>query len=362
MERGILAGLLCLVLCAAPAHAGDRDVAQFLCDKAEKALRAKDYEAAVEDFRRARAEATPFPEAAYGLGAALEKLGREVEAIGAYRLCVAEVEADKDPSSKRRSIARRAAGAIKKLRRKFAELDKLTLECVDRCLAFARERRKSDPRWAEEAYRLVLKLDPMNAEAKLGLEILAKTAQVQPATSVKKAEPSKPRGRALIRGRDLEGWDPGIRAPWSCADGIVTCDGTQRDGHLNWVDDVKLKGRFELRAKVRIAVHRGERRALGIFIGDGKNRWHAVIMEDTNDMVLVLREGDRNTDVANGIPRDFDPAKWHTWRLVVDDDDIDVYIDDQKIFSYRDRQGITGSPALFVQSARVEFKEIEVIE
>ena len=45
-------------------EAGERDVAQFLLQKAEKAYRAKDYEKAATDFKRARGEFTPLPEAA----------------------------------------------------------------------------------------------------------------------------------------------------------------------------------------------------------------------------------------------------------------------------------------------------------
>ena len=108
--------LACLALLVV-VEAGDRDVAQFLLKKAEKAYRAKDYEQAVAGFKRARAEFTPLPEAAWGLGQALEKLEREAEAIAAYRLCAEQVGAAEKPSAKWKALARRANAAVSRLRR-----------------------------------------------------------------------------------------------------------------------------------------------------------------------------------------------------------------------------------------------------
>ena len=48
-RRGLLLGLL-IGLLAPAARAGDPEVAAFLLKKAEKELRAKDYEAAATDF------------------------------------------------------------------------------------------------------------------------------------------------------------------------------------------------------------------------------------------------------------------------------------------------------------------------
>ena len=100
--------LLLALVSGLAASAGDRDVADFLFKKAEKAYRARRYEDAVKGYQRARAEFTPLPEAAFGLALALEKLDREAEALAAYRTCVREVETAESPPSKWKSLARRA--------------------------------------------------------------------------------------------------------------------------------------------------------------------------------------------------------------------------------------------------------------
>ena len=258
------------------AEAGERDVALFLLKKAEKAYRTKDYEQAAAGFKRARVEFAPLPEAAWGLGRTLEKLEREAEAIAAYRLCVEDVGAAKKPSGKWKGLARRASSAIARLRRRFAELDRLNREFIDDCLRFGREHRKSDPRWARTAFETVgqevwiLKLDPTHKDARRHLDGVSKSGP--PA-----AKKSKARGTALIRGDDLEGWSPGIRAPWTCAKRVVTADVAGPQGHINWVDDVTFAGRYELRVRIRVVRDGGGGRTFGLLVGNGSDYWHCFL-------------------------------------------------------------------------------------
>ena len=89
--RAVVAGLIILLFIGL-ARAGDKDIAELLFKKGEKASRKKSYEEAVTYYRRALAEHSPYPEAASALAGALQKLGRGQEALEALLLCEEQLE------------------------------------------------------------------------------------------------------------------------------------------------------------------------------------------------------------------------------------------------------------------------------
>ena len=349
--------LVCLAFLAV-VEAGDRDVALFLLKKAEKACRAKDYEEAAATFKRARAEFTPLPEAAYGLGRALEKLEREAEAIAAYRLCAEEVDAADKPSARWQGLARRANTAVTRLRRRFAKLDRLNRAFIADCLKFGIAHLKTDPRWARTAFETVLKLDPTHKDARRYLE---KTGKVTTPGGGKTTGAGKTWGTPLIRGDDLEGWSPGIRPPWTCANCVVVAD-VGNPGHINWVNDVELTGRYEVRVRMRVLRSGGTRWTLGLLIGNGKDYWHNFFVKNDNGMVLDEFDAGNVRPVKDAILRDFDPHQWNTLRVAVDHGSLRVFMNKKKLFEYDadERDTFDGNVALFAQNGRVEFKELEV--
>lgn len=348
----------CVVLAAA-ATGGDRDVAEFLFKKAEKAYRAKDYESAASDYARARKEYTPHPPAAYGLALALEKLGREPEAIAAYRQCIAEVDAAAEPSWKWKTLRRKSAAAVKRMRRRYAELDRLNRDLIERCLAFGKEHAKASPQWAAKAFETVLRLDPAHVGARRALDGLERKKPA-PAPPPAKAAP-KDWGRSLVRGDDLEGWDPGLRAPWTCENGVISADVEGRSGKLNWLDDTEFEGRYELRIRLRVARDGGAGRTYGFMLGNGRD-WHALLVQDSNDVVLLRSEDDEDTHLKDAIPRDFNPHRWHVFRLKADRGTLTVYLDDKELFEHTadDRDAFDGKLALFAQNGRIVFERLEV--
>ena len=356
--------LLLIALTSGPAAlAGDRDVADFLFKKAEKAYRAHRYEDAVSDYRRARTECTPLPEAAFGLGLSLEKLGREAEALAAYRACVEEVAAAESPPSKWKSLARRAKAAIKRLRKRYAELDRLNQEFIKDCLAFGRKNLDRSPRWARSAYETVLRLDPTHAEARRQLDkvpMIAETTATKPKAGG--SPPKKPWGSPLIRGDELEGWSPGIRPPWTCSGGVVVADARQHDGHINWVDDLTFESRYQVRTRFRVTDSRGDRLAYGIFIGNGKDYWHCFLIDSDTEFVMVEFDHGQNRQVKDSLLRKYDPKKWHTIRIEIDRIEARVFLDDVLLIEHTAdrRDSFDGKIALFAQRCRIEFKELEV--
>lgn len=359
-NRLVVGAVIALALASTvgPVRAGDPEVAAFLVEKAEKALRAKDYESAAADFQRARREHGPLPEAAYGLGQALEELERESEAIAAYRRCVAEVEDMEDASFTQRRAARRASSAIRRLRRRYGELDRATASFLKDLVAFARERKDDDPRWAKKACETVLRLDPSHREARRILDgLAAPEPKPEPETESK---PAAGWGAPLVEADDLPGWDPGIRPPWTCRDRLVTVDAEGQQGKINWMDRVSMQGRFEVRAQVRVVRDGGVKRAYGFFLGDGKDRWHGVLIEDDDSLVLVEVAPGGSALLKDAAPRGFTPSKWHAFRLVVDRGDLSVYLDDVRVLRHTDDnpRAFGGKFGLFAQNGRFEFKNL----
>jgi hypothetical protein len=341
----------------AAVEAGDRDVALFLLKKAQKAYRAKKYEEAADTFKRAHKECAPLPEAAWGLGQSLEKLERVGEAIAAYRLCAEEVAEAEKPPSKWKGLARRANAAVARLRRRFAELDRLNRTFIDNCVKFGKKHVETDPCWARTAFETVLKLDPMHKEARRHLDKLGPAPEPG-----RESAPGKGWGDPLIRGDDLAGWSPGIRHPWTCSDKVVVADVASRDGQINWVDDVELTGHYEVRVRMRVTRSGGLGRTLGLMVGNAKDYWHNIFVEDDNDVVLVEYDTGRVDVVKHCIPRDFDPKQWNTFRLVVNSGSITVYLNRKKLFGYDSdrRDTFDGKVGLFAQNGRIEFRELEV--
>jgi len=132
----VTATILTLTLSA---WAGDQEVAKFPFAKGETALRCKRYADAEGYLRRALEEYAPYPEASYAHGVALEKLDRSQEATAAYRACIAAVGAAEKPNPKWKTTGNRAARALKKLRREFAALDKLSEKHTKDLLSFAQK-------------------------------------------------------------------------------------------------------------------------------------------------------------------------------------------------------------------------------
>jgi tetratricopeptide (TPR) repeat protein len=259
--------LLLLGLGASIGRAGDPDVADFLLKKAQKALRAKDYAEAESSFRRAMEEMSPFPDAAYGLGETLEKLDRNLDAIAAYQRCHDEVAAQADSPASARSLQRKAAHAIARLQRRFADLAKIDKDFIDRCMAFGRKYGDTNPAQARLAYEAVLGIDPAHASAKAALERLPSAPKREQPAPPSPAAP-KPWGKSLIVSDDLEAWSPGLAKEWSCSAGVVTGDVPDRDGKLNWLDDREFEENYALRVRFRVVhVHDEDRRAFGVFFG-----------------------------------------------------------------------------------------------
>lgn len=349
-------GIGVLVL-AVLVSAGDREVAEFLFSKGQKALRAKQFEEAEANFRRAIEEDSPYPEASYGLGQALEKLDRGGDACQAYRECIAAIDSLDEPSGKQKSIASRAARALKKIRREFAALDKLNKGYVRDFIALGKKHMKANPRWSRRAFEAVLALDPGN---KIATSYLAKLPGGE---SPAKAS-GKSWGKPVIRKDSLGNWQPGASNEWSIRGTVITGDSTAQNGHINWLENAPLTGDYSVQVRFRLVRDGGERRTIGVFVSPGNNNWWSMMFEGAGDLVLIRTEGERNSSTAVRSLGRVDWEKWHTFRLHVKGEVARMEFDGKEVLEYEfnRNQQFRGQLGLFFQCAKVEYKDIEVLK
>jgi len=135
-----------------------------------------------------------------------------------------------------------------------------------------------------------------------------------------------------------------------------------RDGKINWLDNLEVKGKYEVRFRFRVRRDGGDRRTVGFFIGDGKDYWWALMLDDDDSLVLVRFSKGTNTPSKERALGDFDPARWHTIRIEVDRSEAKFLLDDNEMFEViaPRRQAFEGKFAFFVQNAKVEFKDLEL--
>lgn len=342
-----------IALTALSVRGGDPDVADLLFKKAKKAFAAKDYKEAEAGFRRALKELSPYPDARLCLAETLEKLDRPREALEEYRTCVAEIN-DAAAPAKWKSMMTRAQQAITRLQGRHAELAKLNDAFLRKCLDFGKKRAKSDAYWARKALETVLLLDPANEVARGLLKGMpAPEGEAEPAPEGRK--PAK--GGSLFR-RDL--WDG--PPEWSVNGDTIIGDMREPDGRLFWLELV-WEGRYTVRGRVRLTRDGGPRRAYGLFLGgDGKSTWWALVFDDSGQLVLD-RWTERGTDhIREFLLVDHDHAKWHVLEVAVDRGSVSVKLDDKEVIALdeTERTCFDGKISLFVQNARVEWKDLEV--
>lgn len=361
IARGLAKVCVALLLIGLPVWAGDPEVAEFLLGKGQKEARAKNYEEAEKFLRRSIAEHTPNPEASFAHGEVLEKLDRGSEAAVAYQACIDAVAGADSPSSKWKGVSRRAARALAKLKKQFAALHSLNKKHLPKFLAFGKRHYKKNPRWSRRAFEIVLSIDPTNASAKA---YLAKLPAEDEAANGDKPAPAKGKawGEPQIRPDSLKNWEPGATDTWSIDRGVITGDGAGRDGHINWLDDLALHGKYALQTKFRLVRGGGNRRTIGFFIGNGKTSWWALMLDWNDEMVLLRHERGTNTAVSSRSLKDVNLSEWHTLRFEVDNKkNVEIFVDGKSMIELEvpRQQAFAGQFAFFVQAAKVQFKELE---
>jgi hypothetical protein len=355
--RWCRAGPLVVVIALA-ARAGDPDVARLLCQKAQKAYRARQYEEAEKNYRRAIAENPPCPEACYGLAETLEKLERIGDALATYRRCVDGIMATPKPSSRLKSLKSRAGRAIKRLRKRFSDLEELDRNFIQQCMRFGIRNKKKNPGAARRAFAWVLLIDPYHKEAKKLLETVCDS----PSQS---ESPPPPKGKKLLRDDDLDDWNPGLTEFWRCKGRVLTGDSAEHSGHINWFEKERFKGSFTIQMEFRL-LRGGTRRTCGLFFGNkhGKDRWWGLLVTRADELILVESRPSNHTTKKEHILRGFVPKDWNTLRVTMRPGRAVVSFNGEETFRHDSEDGddFNGEVGVFVQDARVEYRNLVVRE
>jgi tetratricopeptide (TPR) repeat protein len=350
----VLASIALLSVTSGPVRAGDPDVAKLLFDKGEKAYRAKNYEEAESYYARAIKEHSPYPEAAFGHGEALEKLGRTNEAIDAYLLCKDQLLDQEKLSYTDKRMLDRASKAVQRLGAGFEELAEIDKAFVKDCIAFGRKYFHSDPGWAKKAFQHAIGLQPGNRLIQGYLDRLADAAG--PAVGGARFEP-------LIKDDGLTGWDPGVSQHWSCKAGVIVCDPEGSPGLTNLVKTY-FEGKFTLSGRFRITDKKGVKPAFGIMFGMKKDSvaWGMILATDEQQVSLTKFEKGDNEDLRTKILPRFDSTRWHEVKLEVTPGKVVGSVDGHDVFQLDGEaaNAFDGPAGIFGQQCRLEVKDVGV--
>jgi len=345
-----LSALLIAVL-AGISVAGDRDVAELLFGKAEKAYKRKQYEDAAGYYRRALDETSPYPQAAFGLGQSLEKLGRAQDAIRAYLRCCDELEAVESPKRAQRRMLDRARKAVNKLGAGYSELAAIDKEFVKKLTEFGRRYMRSSPEWARRAYGNALAIDPESRAAKTGLERLEEVGEATSGMGLYKP---------LIRDDGLSNWDPGRKDPWTCRGKVIRIDTPSPAGKVANVK-MRLEGTYRLRGTFRCLDDGGRRRSWGLFFGKQPEGGWALIIDWDLQSSIVRFGSDKPSAEGYELLSHFDPKSWHVLEVAVEPGRITCYLNgEEKLVHTASAESFGGSPGLFMQDGKFEAKELGV--
>jgi len=342
-------------LTSGPVRAGDPEVAKLIYRKAEKEFRAKRYEQAAKLYRRVLAEHSPYPEAACGLGSALEKMGKGNAALQAYLQCRKQVRAIPKPSSRQKNCARRAEKAISRLGKAYSEVEKLEERFIKECLAYGGKHGKSSPGWSRRAYEAVLALDPQNAVAAEAVKELA---------NIQRLGQGFGRPELLVKKGSMSGWDCGqYSSRWTCSGRVITGD-RKSPGIVCYRSGIYMRGTYRLTVTARVVERYGPDWYWGFKFGvnTSEAKTYSFGYGYAHDVYLIRAVGTDRRDLWDKPKTQWDPKEWHTLRVDVTPGKVTCFADGEEVFSHeaeldRDFEGTMG---LNLRSARIEFKDVKV--
>ncbi len=352
---GIPLTVLLFFCLLAPVDAGDRDVAELLFTKGEKALKKRSYGEAADYFQRALDESSPYPEAAFALAQALEKQGKGPEALKAYLRCKDECEALEKPTRKQKKMCGKAEKAIGKLGQGYASLEKLDAKFVKDCLAFGRKYKKSAPPWAKKALESAHEIAPSNSGVVSALDRLGDVTG-----------PSSGDGGLydpLIKDDSLTGWDPGIGKGFICRDRVIIST-TPIDSGVSNIIRMRLEGSWSLKGSFRVLLQSGRKISHGIIFArkpDGSS-WGVIIDWDKSlSLVRWAADGKAQTYSFKKIPS-YHAERWHQIRVDVEGGKITAFFNGDRFLAHEeaDPEAFAGMPSIFTQRGKFEIKDLGV--
>lgn len=342
--------LLALLLAAAPALA-DRTSAAFFAGRGDKALQAKDYAGAEENFRRALAEDVTYHPARYGLAQALLGRGQPRPALRELERFVADAKAEPSPPPEWKALLAKAERQFADLDAAGAGIEKIVDRYVADLVALARKCAAKDPATAERAAKRALLLRPGDAQARDALAAVDDLPKGPPIV--------------LFRGADLRDWE-GVEFPfWGVAEGTVV--GAVPHGSRQIRSRESFEGDFDLRMEARILEDTtGEDNMLAL-LGGYRGEYDFVGIGLINRKVYFFdRTTEKEKRILHKVPiaewtKPFDPTAWTVYELRFREEEITALVAGEVVGkdrrSDRRREGFAG---IYAQAGKVAFRAIEV--
>ncbi len=358
-KQGLISGAVLLtvvVIALSPimGQPGSKVVADKLCARGRTAFREESYEKAAALYRESLLEFTPHPEAAFGLGEALEKLGENDEAMLAYITCKDQFGEVRKPNSRQRKAAGNASRAIQELGGGYADLERAENEFVKACVSYGRKYRTRRPRWARRALEFALALEPNNSAAGKSMKKLGGVRAV-----------SFGGPEELIEEDDLANFEFGHHAPkWNCKSGVLRGD-IPKGTSVGWVLGRPFRGNLTIRWEMRLVSTHDPSWQIGILYGNpevgGSN--YGVMVDQNDDLFLSRLQGGNLETPRNKLLSNFDPRKWHRYELEVSRRGLTIRLDGEEIFTHRPPASApaAGIIGVHITQAVAEFRAAEVL-
>lgn len=339
-----------LLLAAVPARA-DRQSAQFFSARGDKALQAKDFAGAEENFRRALDEDSTFRPARFRLAQALLGLGRPESAMDELRTFVTEMKAEAAPPLEWKALLAKAEKQFADMDAASAEIQKVVDRYASELVALAKKWADKDPGTAERASRRALLLRPSDAKAS---EVLARVDAAPKGLPVQ-----------LFNGTDLKNWE-GVEFPFFQVDGGLIV-GSIKSGSRQIRSQVSFTGDYDLKMEAMLMEETPGEDAMLALLGCYQGDYDFVGIGLIHQKVYFFdRTGQKEkrilvkTPVAEWKP-EFDPAQWTTYELQFRAEEITALINGDVVGKdTRTEHRLTGFVGVYAQAARVGFRKVQV--
>jgi len=336
-----------LLLVLGPFVRADKETALFFVKKGRDAATREDYTKAERWLQRALKEEKKYAPALLALAEVAQAQGNRDQAISHLEACVAG-DGVSDPERKAMDKAR---SQLKQLDAARFDFQRMRDAYVKKLAALATRGAKSNPDLARECWRLVLLVDPGNAEAK----------RYQGGGGNDEADEGIP----LFNGRNLDEWT-GSRPAWTVRDGHMfgrVADAANVTRHKH-----EANGKFTLVCEMRVLEDIGDDPLFGIVLGMRGSYDHFGLWIWPKGWRLEHQTGEHERDeLARRTFRShkakYDRFAWNTYRIDVDGKRITGFVNSKKIWSTSGAvRSLDGHVGCWVQEQSVEIRKLQLIE
>jgi tetratricopeptide (TPR) repeat protein len=353
-----------VLLTACPCRA-DPDTAKQFLKLGRRAVVKREYDQALNRFKKALEEDADLIEAHYWLAYVLDKKADNAGAIEGYRRFLSLFENKGGKAGATRDLCRLAEKTSKRLD-KIAKAEKAFTKLENGFLKglmkFARETFLRDPSATRRALEILLKIRPDYRGAaglyrKLGGRPKGSTkagAGRFPAPDAFKKVKS---WKDFIAGKALGGES----GDWTYKNRELCLD--LRQGSVTLTNKTLYSGTnfaYEIEARVEEEYDRGW--LVGMVFGSESGSFVCVFFQKTAVILHQVRSASDRMDLKRFLMPPLPPKSWHRLSVLVRGGVMEVWFDGKKVieFTHPDRTDFDGQVGLFQQRSRTRYRRIRL--